>query len=488
MSDPDDDRRPIPADGQHDEHRGDAAADAAAGDQQGQRDGDQYGGGHDGGEQHDGGHDGGGHDGGEQRDVARYDERPDAEPPVEPGSDESVPADRPAVDPADAPSGVSAAERVDDGAHDAGQHDAAPDEVAAADPDFGSIEQQAGDDSLAAPGTPPRTIDIDDPTADETRPNPMADAPDVVESTDARDDQPTAAYDRLPAEAAAPPLVEPAPPEPTRAMPIGPYDPLDEPTPAPSRQDEPVADDAQTARYPAAAPLPPVGAPVVPPTAAPATEHQDSLHSYFPEDAQDGTTAAVPSGPLTREEILDRQKESFSGFKFGSAFFGAIVTTGVFVILSAIVGAVVVGLGLRSGRPMTASNGDLSVEAIVGASIVAVVLFLASMAGAYVTGRMARFAGVKQGLATWFWGILFAVLAGLYGWYLGADRTGSFMGRGTTGADMDLGRQLDGGAWWVGVVAIVVVLAVTLLGAIAGGALGMRYHRRVDRAGFEPLV
>jgi len=34
-------------------------------------------------------------------------------------------------------------------------------------------------------------------------------------------------------------------------------------------------------------------------------------------------------------------------------------------------------------------------------------------------------------------------------------------------------------------IALGIVLGVTLVGAIVGGLAGMRFHRRVDRAGFE---
>ena len=36
-----------------------------------------------------------------------------------------------------------------------------------------------------------------------------------------------------------------------------------------------------------------------------------------------------------------------------------------------------------------------------------------------------------------------------------------------------------------GIIALAAVLVATLLGAILGGRLGTRYHRKVDRAGFD---
>jgi membrane protease YdiL (CAAX protease family) len=457
MSDPDDDRRPTSADGTH----GEPAHDQPRYD-----------------------HPVGGEEG--------------YEPPVEPGSDESLPADRPAVDFGTPAEGTPAedtrafgSDRADGDRTEGDRAENSPgDDVPGSDdPGFGSIEQQGGDDGLAEPGTPPRTIDIDHPDATDTRPNPMADAPAVEESAPSDEsgdgDQATRAHDRMPAESGVPPLVEPAPPvEPQRTTPLGTSVPFDEPTPppaTPAEADEPTEDETATTRYPTAAPLPPVTQSE--PEDTPAQER-----AVFPGDTLAPAAAAttVVPGALGREEVYDRQKDAHSGFKFGSAFFGAVVTTGIFVILTALVATVVVAFGLGSSAGVTQQNGDLSVQTIVGAVVVAVILFVAAMSGGYVTGRMARFSGVKQGVATWLWGILFAVVAGLYGWYVGANRADSFMGSTTSGTDMGLGNPLQGSAWWIGVLAIVVVLAVTLLGAIAGGALGMRYHRRVDRAGFEP--
>jgi hypothetical protein len=41
----------------------------------------------------------------------------------------------------------------------------------------------------------------------------------------------------------------------------------------------------------------------------------------------------------------------------------------------------------------------------------------------------------------------------------------------------------EGTATTAGIVALVAVLLVTLAGAVLGGKLGERYHRKIDRAG-----
>ena len=46
----------------------------------------------------------------------------------------------------------------------------------------------------------------------------------------------------------------------------------------------------------------------------------------------------------------------------------------------------------------------------------------------------------------------------------------------------------EGTATTAGIITLVAILLVTLLGAVLGGKLGDRYHRRVDRAGFAACV
>jgi hypothetical protein len=108
-----------------------------------------------------------------------------------------------------------------------------------------------------------------------------------------------------------------------------------------------------------------------------------------------------------------------------------------------------------------------------------VILFLAYLAGGYVAGRMARFDGARQGVAVWVIGLLvvsaLAVLGLLFGGpynvlqQLNLPRIPIDEGTATTG----------------GIIALVAVLLVTLLGAVLGGKVGDRYHRKVDRAGFD---
>jgi uncharacterized membrane protein YfcA len=107
------------------------------------------------------------------------------------------------------------------------------------------------------------------------------------------------------------------------------------------------------------------------------------------------------------------------------------------------------------------------------------VLFLAYLAGGYVAGRMARFDGARQGLATWLIGLIVVLLLAALAWMLGAQYN--------VLQQLNLPRIPvdEGTATTAGIITLVAILVVTLLGAVLGGKLGERYHRRIDRAGFE---
>ena len=114
-----------------------------------------------------------------------------------------------------------------------------------------------------------------------------------------------------------------------------------------------------------------------------------------------------------------------------------------------------------------------------GGIAVLVVLFLAYLAGGYVAGRMARFDGARQGLAVWLIGLIVVVVLAAAGAILGAQYN--------VLEQLNLPRiPIDEGtATTAGIITLVAILVVTLLGAVLGGKLGDRYHRRMDRAGFD---
>jgi amino acid transporter len=179
--------------------------------------------------------------------------------------------------------------------------------------------------------------------------------------------------------------------------------------------------------------------------------------------------------------VVAREKERYGGIKIGSAFFGWLAATGMAVVLLALLSAVGAAVGAASGTTPDEAAGraaqDPAGAGLLGAVALLVVLFVAYACGGYVAGRMARFDGLKQGLAVWLWAVVIAlvvaVLVAVAGARFDVLSQLSLPRIPVTGDDLTTG----------GVVTLLLVAAVTLAGAIVGGLAGMRFHRRVDRAG-----
>jgi MFS family permease len=188
----------------------------------------------------------------------------------------------------------------------------------------------------------------------------------------------------------------------------------------------------------------------------------------------DGTAADRTTAVGTRagrQDALHRQKERFGGIKWGSAFFGWLTAVGTAALLSGIVAAAGGAADAAGAAPDPALDTGL-----VGAIVVAAVLFVAYFAGGYVAGRMARFSGAKQGVAVWVWAVVVAAAVAVYAAVSGVrlDLAGA---AAVTGLPTDPTSLTTGG-----IVAVAVGLAVGLVGAVLGGLAGMRFHRRIDRA------
>jgi hypothetical protein len=188
--------------------------------------------------------------------------------------------------------------------------------------------------------------------------------------------------------------------------------------------------------------------------------------------------ASATRGPA--RDAVAAQRSSFGGIKWGAAFFGWLSANGLAVLLVALLSAAGVALGLTQG---VASADEAAAQAetigLAGAVALLVVLFLAYLAGGYVAGRMARFSGVRQGLAVWLIGLLVVVVLSVAGYLLGREYN--------VLEALNLPRiPIDEGtATTAGMVTLVAMAVVTLLGAVLGGRLGTRYHRRIDRVGYE---
>ena len=110
------------------------------------------------------------------------------------------------------------------------------------------------------------------------------------------------------------------------------------------------------------------------------------------------------------------------------------------------------------------------------------ILLLSYFCGGYVAGRMARFSGAKQGVAVWVWAIIVAVIVAVAGIVAGSkynvlEKLNGFPRIPVSEGDLSS----------AGLIALVLVALTSLIGAVLGGIVGMRYHRRVDRAATDEI-
>lgn len=190
-----------------------------------------------------------------------------------------------------------------------------------------------------------------------------------------------------------------------------------------------------------------------------------------------------------RRDLRAQQKERFGGIKWGAAFFGWLAAIGTFVLLTALIAAVGGAIGLSTPGAadqagQAAQNpGPAQTAGIVSAIVAAAILLIAYYCGGYVAGRMARFNGMKQGIAVWVWTIVITIVAAILVAVTGAR----FNVLGAIGGLPQL--PVDGDAISVAaIITVLVALAVSLLGAILGGLAGMRFHRKIDHADLDNAV
>jgi hypothetical protein len=187
-------------------------------------------------------------------------------------------------------------------------------------------------------------------------------------------------------------------------------------------------------------------------------------------------TVAAPGG-ITRDHVTDmraRQRDEFGGINWGAAFFGWLVAVGCAAILIGLVAGAGTAVGLTQLSAQDA-RGNAETIGLGGGIALLVCLMIAYYAGGYVAGRMSRFDGARQGGGTWVVGVVVTIILGVLAAIFGSKYN--------VLEQLNLPRiPLSGETLTTGgVIAIVVALVGTLIAAVAGGKVGERYHRRIDR-------
>ncbi|MDJ0379062.1 hypothetical protein [Cryobacterium sp. PH31-L1] len=182
------------------------------------------------------------------------------------------------------------------------------------------------------------------------------------------------------------------------------------------------------------------------------------------------------------DRVLEREKAQFGGMKFGSAFFGWLTATGTAVLLTALLAAIgtVIGFStnLDPGQVTNDAADNAGTIGVVAAIVFAAIVLVAYYCGGYVAGRMARFDGLKQGVAVWLWTIIIAIVLTIVG-FIAGNQADVLSGLTSVPRIPLNGNDVTAAS----ITTTIIALAISLLGAILGGLAGMRYHRRVDSAG-----
>ena len=198
--------------------------------------------------------------------------------------------------------------------------------------------------------------------------------------------------------------------------------------------------------------------------------------------ANAATTADTTVVTPDRRDVVAREKEQAGGVKIGSAFFGWLTATGMSVLLVALVAAAGTAVGLATNTSLSEAADQASTDpravGLGGGIALLVILFLSYYSGGYVAGRMARFHGMRQGIAVWGVAVVVAVVVAVLAAVAGDQY--DVLGQLNAFPRLPVG---NGDVTTTAVVVAVAVAAVALVGSILGGLAGMRFHRKVDKAG-----
>ena len=121
----------------------------------------------------------------------------------------------------------------------------------------------------------------------------------------------------------------------------------------------------------------------------------------------------------TRVYDEERAREKFGGANLGAAFFGWLVAMGMTALLTGILAVVATAIGYSENITQTEAQRAAGAVTLVIAIVLIAVLLIAYYSGGYVAGRMSRFDGTRQGVATWIIGLVVTLIAAALGWVAG---------------------------------------------------------------------
>lgn len=192
-----------------------------------------------------------------------------------------------------------------------------------------------------------------------------------------------------------------------------------------------------------------------------------------------------------RDETTFRQKQEFSGINFAAGFFGWLAAVGLAGLLYAILGGIAVASGMNHSKIATSTSDTVkSLLAVFDGRAVQItalvvflfVLLLSYFVGGFVAARMARFSGLKQGLAVWLWGLVVSLVSAVV-LVVVASQSNLVSDFESLGGSLSVSSLTTVEAF----IAEGLIVVLSIGGALLGGAAGMRFHKRVDRFGLEEV-
>ncbi len=181
-----------------------------------------------------------------------------------------------------------------------------------------------------------------------------------------------------------------------------------------------------------------------------------------------------------RRDRLEMAAEAgYAKISVGSVLAGVLVAYGAFAILAAIAGGFLGALGVDTTR---LSDNDWRQLGIGTGVAVAVSLLLAYLFGGYVAGRMARRAGMTNGLLVFAVSLLLAI------------GVGAAIGTQTDGAALadnlrSIGVPTSGAEYSaIGTFAGLGALLAMVLGSALGGLAGERWHGKFLTRALDPSI
>lgn len=181
-----------------------------------------------------------------------------------------------------------------------------------------------------------------------------------------------------------------------------------------------------------------------------------------------------------RDRAALAQEAGFGKISFVSALAGVMVAYGAMVVLLSAAAAIAEAAGVAD--QLRLDNWTWTRLGLGSAAVVVAATLIAYLFGGYVAGRMARRAGLLNGLATFLLAVfLLAALGALVALQTGTDQVATELRGAGIPASVD---ELGAVASTAGLGSLIAML----VGAVLGGKLGERWHTKLTRRAAATLA